>query len=111
MAAEPAFSYEVEKSRDETLGNNVTTIKCRGRLVSENIGRIKDVVKPLIEEGGVIIIDVGELGYLDSSGLGALVGLKVSALNKGFCRLELANLTPRIAELLKLANLTSLFSS
>jgi anti-anti-sigma factor len=108
---EPAFTYEIEKSRDEVLGNNVTTVKCHGRLVSENVGRIKEIVKPLIEQGGVIIIDVGKLGYLDSSGLGALVGLKISALNQGFCRLELVNLTPRIAELIKLANLTKLFSS
>jgi anti-anti-sigma factor len=109
--AEPAFTCTIEKSRDEALGNNVTTIKCHGRLISENVGRIKEVVKPLIEQGGVVIIDVGNLGYLDSSGLGALVGLKVSALNRGFGRLELTNLTPRIAELLKLANLTKLFSS
>jgi len=110
MATEPVFTYAVEKSRDD-LGNNVTTIKCHGRLVNENASRIKEVIKPLIVDGGRIIIDLGELSYLDSSGLGALVGLKVSALNKGFCRLELENLTPRVKELLSLANLTKLFSS
>jgi anti-sigma B factor antagonist len=110
MATEPVFSYEVAKSQDD-LGNKVTTINCRGRLVSENGGQMKDLIKPLIAEGGRIVIDLGELSYLDSSGLGALVGLKVSALNKGLCRLELVNLTPRVKELLSLANLTKLFAS
>jgi anti-anti-sigma regulatory factor len=37
--------------------------------------------------------------------------LKVSALNEGYCTLRLVNLTPRITELLKLTNLTQVFSS
>jgi anti-anti-sigma factor len=110
MATEPILTYEVDKSGDE-LGNNVTTIKCHGRLVNDTAGKVKDLIKPLIAEGGRIVIDLGELSYLDSSGLGALVGLKVSALNKGLCRLELINLTPRVKDLLSLANLTKLFAS
>ncbi|HZD47546.1 MAG TPA: STAS domain-containing protein [Silvibacterium sp.] len=111
MSPETAFHCEVEKSRDEALGVDVTTIHCHGRLTNENAGKIKDLVKPMIGQGGHIIIDLGDLSYLDSSGLGALVGLKVSALNKGLCRLELANLTPRVKELLSLSNLTKLFAS
>jgi anti-anti-sigma factor len=111
MCAEPAFRYEITKSRNEQLGVDVTTIHCHGRLTNDNAAQIKEVVKPMIGHGGHIIIDLGELSYLDSSGLGALVGLKVSALNTGLCRLELANLTPRVKELLSLANLTKLFSS
>jgi anti-sigma B factor antagonist len=57
------------------------------------------------------MIDLGDVSYVDSSGLAVLVGLKVSALNKGLGRLEFENLTPRIKELLNLANLTKLFSS
>jgi len=110
MTTEPVFTYEVAKSTDE-LGNNVTAITFHGRLVSENAAKVKDLVKPLIAEGGRIVLDLGELSYLDSSGLGALVGLKVSALNKGLCRLELVNLTSRVKELLSLANLTKLFAS
>jgi anti-anti-sigma factor len=111
MSPEPAFHYELEKSRDETLGQDVTTIHCHGRLTNDNSGQIKELVKPMIGKGGRIIIDLADLKYVDSSGLGALVGLKVSALNTGLCRLELANLTPRVKELLSLANLTKLFAS
>ena len=106
---ETSFHYEVTKSEDENKWK-VTTITCHGRLVSDTADKLKEVVKPLIAEGGGIVIDFADLNYLDSLGLGALVGLKVSAINKGFCNLELINLSPRVRELLSLTNLTQLFS-
>ncbi len=111
MSLEPTFRYKIEKSRDEELGVDVTTVHCHGRLTNDNASQIKEVVKPMIGRGGHIVIDLADLNYIDSSGLGALVGLKVSALKAGLCRLELANLTPRVKELLSLANLTKLFAS
>src|SRR5215469_1434975 len=93
-----AFHYQVEETRD---ANDfvVTVIKCQGRLVRENTEEIRKVVQPLIQRGGRIALDFGDLQYLDSSGLGTIVGLKVSALNRGLCVLELRNLTPRVKEL------------
>jgi anti-anti-sigma factor len=104
------FHYEVEKSGDESTGT-ITTIICHGRLVGETSGQIKELVKPLIPQGGCIVLDLTDLAYLDSSGLGTLVGLKVSAAKEGYCRLELVNLSPRVKELLRLSNLTQLFAS
>jgi anti-anti-sigma factor len=79
---ETTFHYEVDHSEDETKWK-VTTITCHGRLVSDNANQIRDLVKPLISEGGHIVLDFADLKFLDSLGLGALVGLKVSAINKG----------------------------
>jgi anti-sigma B factor antagonist len=110
MAPQGSFHYEVEKS-DDLHGNKVTTIKCHGRLVAENAGEMTKLVKPLIPLGGHIVVDLGDVTYLDSSGLGALVGLKVSAINQGFCILELVNMVPRVLELLRVTNLKQLFSS
>lgn len=110
IGQEPAFRYELEESEDAT-GWKTTTIRCHGRLVSQNAGEVKELVKPLILRGGRIVIDLADVNYLDSSGLGALVGLTVSALNQGLCKLELENLTPRIKELLSMTNLLQLFSS
>jgi anti-anti-sigma factor len=112
MAAAPqaTLSYEIEKSKNDH-DQPVTTIICHGRLVSETSGQIKEAIKPLIPEGGIIRLDLTDLGYMDSSGLGTLVGLKVSALREGYCRLELVNLSPRVADLLRLSNLSQLFSS
>lgn len=94
------FQYEVESSEDENKWK-VTTITCHDRLVSDNEDQIKELVKPLISEGGHIVIDFADLKYLGSLGLGALVGLKVFAIHKGFCKLELVNLSPRVRELLR----------
>jgi anti-anti-sigma factor len=107
---EAVFHYEVQKSGDETTGP-ITTIVCHGRVVSETSGQIKEAVKPLIPLGGRIVLDLTDVNYLDSSGLGTLVGLKVSALKEGYCKLELVNLSARVRELLRLSNLTNLFAS
>jgi anti-sigma B factor antagonist len=107
---EAVFQYEIQKSGDESTGP-VTTIVCHGKVVNETSGQLKDVVKPLIPGGGRIMLDLTDVNYMDSTGLGALVGLKVSALREGYCRLELLNLSPRVKELLRLSNLTQLFSS
>lgn len=112
MATAPrgSLQYEIEKSKDE-LNNDVTTVRCHGRIVSETAGALKETVKQLIPAGGRILIDLTDVEHVDSSGLGTLVGLKASALNAGYCRLELVNLTPRVADLLRLTKLTQLFSS
>jgi anti-sigma B factor antagonist len=107
---EAVFHYEVQKSEDETAGP-ITTIVCHGRVVSESAAKIKEVVKPLIPLGGRIVLDLTDVSYLDSSGLGTLVGLKVSALKEGYCKLELVGLSPRVRELLRLSNLSQLFAS
>lgn len=107
--SEVAFYCDVESSVEE--GVKVTTVRCHGRLVNQTAGEVKEIVKPLIPEGGVIVIDLSDVTYLDSLGLGTLVGLKVSAINEGYCTLRLDNLSPRIQELLRLTNLTKLFAS
>ena len=111
MSPTDSFRYEVEKSADDEQGNKVTTIKCHGRLVSENAGEIKEVVKPLLPLGGRIVIDLSDLNYLDSSGLGALVALKASAIKQGMCILQLVNVTPRVLELMRLTNLAQILTS
>ncbi len=101
MARDGSLHCELEKSKDkDENGNQVTTIKCHGDLVSDTAGEIKELVRPLIPLGGRIIID-----------LGALVGLKASAVKQGPCTLELANMTPGVLELLRITHLMQMFSS
>ena len=111
MAATPekAFHCEVEE-RDVDGEQKVTMVKCHGRLVSADVEEFKKTVKPLIVRGSHILMDFADLSYMDSSGLGAVVGLKVSSMSKGECTLDLANLSPRVKELLSLANLMQLFT-
>ena len=104
------FHYEIEETRDENAFQ-LTVVKCRGRLIGKSTTEIREVVQPLIVRGSRIVLDFANLEYLDSSGLGAIVGLKVSAMNRGHCVLELKNLTPRVKELLTITNLLQLFST
>jgi len=110
MARDGSFRYELEKSKDKN-GNQVTTIKCHGELVTNTAGGMKELVRPLIPLGGRIIIDLGDVKHLDSAGLGALVGLKASAVKRGPCTLQLANMTPGVLELLRITHLMQMFSS
>jgi anti-anti-sigma factor len=111
VTAKPVIHFDVEESLGK-YGSLVTTIKCHGRLISENVKEIRELVRPLIQAGRRrIVIDCSDLQSLDSSGLGALVSLKVSAINKGLVKLELVNLSPRVSELVKLTRLTDLFAS
>src|SRR5579859_2666118 len=81
---------EVEKTV-EADGGRLTTVICHGRLVAGTSDVVKTTVKPLIANGGRIIVDVGDVQYVDSMGLGTLVGLKVSAIAAGYCTLEFRN--------------------
>jgi len=111
MASSGSFLCEVDKSKQDSYGNKVTTVKCHGKLVSETVGEMREVVRSLLPLGGRIVVDLGDLSYLDSSGLGALVGLKVSAVKQGYCILEYANMTPRILQVLRITNLQEMLSS
>jgi anti-anti-sigma factor len=105
-----SFSYEVEKSGECSAGQ-VAKVVCRGSLVNQTSGDLKDAVKLLIADGGQITLDFKDVSFVDSLGLGTLVGLKVSAIGKSNCNLEVEHLSPRVQELLHLTKLTELFNS
>jgi anti-sigma B factor antagonist len=110
MSTATPLTYEIEKSEDETMGR-VTTVTLHGRVVTETAAQLKEMVKPLIASGGRIVLDFSNVTHVDSTGLGALVGLKLSAINAGYCRLGFEHLSERVKELLRLTNLTELFKS
>src|ERR1700679_2622452 len=88
MESNASFRHEIEHLPDDEHGNKVTVVKCHGRLISENSAEIKELVKPLLAAGGRIVIDLGDLNYMDSSGLGTLIGLKVSAVKQCLCIID-----------------------
>ena len=108
-AADASFHFDVEETKDEQDWR-VFTVTCHGRLTSATGQSLHDEVKGLIDQGGHILVDCSDVPFVDSSGLGVLVGLKVSAISKGYCTLELVKLSPRISDLLNLTKLTAIFS-
>ena len=101
----PLFTYEVE------LAGDTTTIKGHGRLVGETAPELKQLVKPMIPKCRRIILDLSDVNFVDSSGLGTLVGLKISAAAAAYCSLEFVNLSPRVKELFHLTKLNELLGT
>ena len=104
-----SFHFEIEDAPDEH-GHSLTTVTCHGRLTSETLGALKEAVLPLIEQGTNIVINCADVKFLDSAGLGALVGLKVSAIHQGSGTLKLVKVSPKVKDLLNLTKLDEFLS-
>jgi anti-anti-sigma factor len=93
-----------------TYAEDDPVVDCIGRLTSENTALLKSHVREMIPQRKVIILNLNEVTYMDSSGLGTVVGLYVSAKTRG-CHLQLVNLSKRVRELLGLTDLLSAFET
>ncbi|MBZ5502546.1 MAG: STAS domain-containing protein [Acidobacteriia bacterium] len=85
-------------------------VVCAGRLTAEYADALKSHVKGMIPTTQRIILDLNGITRMDSSGLGALVGLYTSAKKAG-CNLQLINYNKSIKDLLGITNLLSVFEA
>jgi anti-sigma B factor antagonist len=88
---------------------NAAVVRCRGKLVAGVNNFLYIKVSELIPGTKRIVLDLTDLTFMDSTGLGTLVRLYVAARSAG-CNFELINLGKRIRELLGIANLLSVFT-
>jgi anti-sigma B factor antagonist len=79
-------------------------VQCGGRMTADTTEKLRDAVKPLFAESKLVVLDLTNVSYLDSSGLGTIVGLSVSAKVAG-SQLKLINLNERLKELFSLTRL------
>lgn len=105
-SAIPAHTLKLHTSAEE----GATVVRCTGRLTIETSEILKTEVRPLFGNKCRVILDLTDLAHMDSTGLGALVGLYISAKRAG-CELQLVNLSPRIRELLSMTNIILLFEA
>ena len=89
---------------------DATVVHCKGRLTVEHSEAMKNHVRNLLPATRRIVIDLREVTRMDSSGLGVIVGLYISAKKCG-CELILINYNKSIKDLLGLTNLLSVFES
>jgi anti-anti-sigma factor len=94
---------------DIEVTGDVALVRLHGKLVMGVSNLLHARVKKLIPEHKRIVMDLSDLSHMDSSGLGTLVGLFVSARSAG-CSLELMNLSHGIQKVLSLTNLLGVFS-
>jgi anti-sigma B factor antagonist len=90
--------------------DGILAIECSGRIVlGEESGLLRDEVKKAVQDGSKkIVLNLGEVNYIDSSGLGTLVSLHTTAQNAG-ATIKLANLTKRVGDLLQVTKLLTVF--
>ena len=89
---------------------HVSILDVRGRIVlGDEIHVLRDAVRSLVAEGKKkIILNLAEVDYLDSSGVGELVGSFTTVRNAGG-ELKLLNLTQKVQDVLHVTKLYTVF--
>lgn len=98
------FRVHIYQSEDDTV------VECHGKLTMENSPLLKSEVKSVMGARKRIVLDLKEVPFMDSAGLGTIVGLYVSARTSR-CDFKLVNANQQIRELLGISNLLLLFES
>ncbi len=95
------------RTREE---KDITVIDLSGRLtMGEPCKAIRDEIHDEIGHGArKILLNLGEVTYIDSAGLGELTSAYTSVKNRGGA-LKLLNLTKRVHDLLQITKLYTVF--
>lgn len=90
----------------------VTVVDVAGRMVAtDNPGRLKDKITSLVFQGEKrIVLNLGNVNYVDSSGLGEIVACHSSAL-RGGAEIKIANAGNKIKDLLVMTRLLTVFDA
>ena len=89
--------------------DGVMVVDCSGRVVfGEEAASLRDTVKKLLAESPKVVLNLREVNYIDSGGLGTLVSLFTTARNAGGA-VKLARLSQRVGDLLQLTKLLTIF--
>ncbi len=88
-----------------TPGTAFAVIHLEGRLTAPGVPRLRSAITELVDGGSTrIVVDLSATEFVDSSGLGALIGgLKAARLAGG--DLRIAGVTEPVRRVLKLTNL------
>ena len=90
--------------------SHVTIVDIRGRIVlGDEIGTLRSAVRELVTQGKKkIILNLADVDYIDSSGVGELVGSFTTVRNAGG-ELKLLNLTKKVHDVLYVTKLYTVF--
>ena len=90
--------------------DGVTVVDLSGRItLGEGSIILRDTVRDLLSKGNKkILLNLGEVNYIDSSGIGELVSAFTTVRNQGG-DLKLLNLTKKVHDLLQITKLYTVF--
>jgi len=94
----------------ETEADGVTVLQLSGRVtLGEESSQLRAKIKEVLGLGKArLILDLGDVSYIDSAGLGTLVAGYTTAQNQG-ASMKLANLTRKFREQLNITKLVTVF--
>jgi anti-sigma B factor antagonist len=89
---------------------DIHILDCSGKItLGEGTMAVRNAVRDTLKNGGKkILLNLGDVNYIDSSGIGELVSSFTSVTNQGG-QLKLLNLTKKIHELLQITKLLTVF--
>ncbi|HOJ03136.1 MAG TPA: STAS domain-containing protein [Bacteroidota bacterium] len=96
----------------EEFRGDVVVLEMKGNLMGEpDTTELRDAVKHLVRDGFLkIVLDVGKLKWVNSSGLGALISA-LATVNNGGGDMRIANVTEKINSLFMITQLVKVFKS
>ena len=97
---------------DERVVGNVMILDVKGKItLGEGDEALRDRINQLIsKEQKRILLNLADVPYIDSAGLGEIVRTYTTVKNKGG-QLKLVNLTKRIIDLLMITKLFTVFET
>ena len=98
---------------EQRVAGNVAIITIKGDITLSAGGDVllKDKIQSLIQQGYKnLLIDLSNVSYVDSAGLGQLVQAYATTKNKGGS-LKLVNITKRLRDLLVVTKLLTVFDT
>ena len=101
-----------ELTISERQAGDVTILDLSGKVtIGEGSVALRNTIRRLLGEGKKgILLNLGQVGYVDSSGIGELVS-SFTAVNKESGSLKLLNLTQKIQDLLAITKLLTVFDT
>ncbi|HJQ23518.1 MAG TPA: STAS domain-containing protein [Blastocatellia bacterium] len=96
----------------ERVVDGVSVLDLSGKMVlGEGDMQIRDRIKDLLADGQrKILLNMGDVSYVDSAGLGALISSYTTTKREGG-QLKLVHLTRRIQDLLAITKLITVFDT
>ena len=91
---------------------DVTVFDCAGRItLGEGAAYFRDTIREVAVKGNrQILLNLGDVSYIDNSGIGELVSAFTIVTNHGG-RLKLLSLTRRVEDLLRITKLYTVFET
>jgi anti-sigma B factor antagonist len=94
---------------DTRTVEGVTIVSCMGRIVfGDEAAALRAELKNILASSKRVILNLSEVTYIDSGGLGTLVGVYSSARSAG-ADIKLAGLGQRVRDVLQITKLVTVF--